>query len=161
MNGRKNQMFRRNLLKSLVAGSPIVWSSPSVRSVILPAHAKTTEQQVVCSLMFEFEVEQDNVPAIAELTLWNNICGNADGEPTYFQELEFTEPGIYTTTINIGEGDWVYLIRGSGFQNSVVVVHISPCGCRDFDVNLFNFESGGLFDCFRVDANGNCTIPPL
>jgi hypothetical protein len=37
-----NEKSRRNILKGLAVGTPMVWAKPVVESVMLPAHAEST-----------------------------------------------------------------------------------------------------------------------
>jgi hypothetical protein len=37
-----NKNSRRNVLKGLAAGAPIIWVKPAVESMVLPAHARSS-----------------------------------------------------------------------------------------------------------------------
>ena len=143
---------RRDILKAAAAvgASAAVWQTPVIQSVILPAHAVTTEEQAeICTDLLRIEIqlgytEDGSNPAITELTV--SPCE----DPTYvtawgyYKDAPTTPVYINTRVLwTTSDSNIAFIGSGPGIlpQDNSFITGRQP-GQATFNATLFDLCAG-------------------
>ena len=139
-----NKNLRRNILKGLAAGAPIVWVKPVISTAIIPAHGAASAS-VILEELFAIPVPDSEAVDVGVEFSTIGIADGTEFEVVYtstnrdLQELSNTAEGTITGGISF-------------FEESTSEIEVAG-DPQDANVTLeINFESGSGIPSFEAST---------